>query len=161
MISGFVTGDAAVVARFERIPLALREQLRVAVTRLAIKLQRKVKADKLSGQVLKVKTGTLRRSIDQSVMQTEHGVTGKVSTNVSYGKKHEYGFHGTETVPAQLRTIKQAFGRSITPVEVMVKSYEKRVDLPERSFLRSALREMNESGEIRHEIEAAVARVKK
>lgn len=161
MIKGEVIGAEAVVRRFERIPAALQIQLKVAITRLTIKLQRKVKVDKLSGQVLKVRTGTLRRSIDQLVTETAGSVTGRVSTNVGYGKKHEYGFKGVETVEAHLRTIKQAFGRSITPVEVNVRAHSRKVNLPERSFLRSALKDMASSGEIRNEIQAAVTRATK
>ncbi len=140
------------------MPSALRRQLNVAITRLTLMLQRDVKAQKLSGQVLNVRTGTLRRSIDYAVAETPTAIVGKVSTNVRYGRRHEYGFSGTETVRAHLRSIKQAFGRSINPKTVQVASFTRSVNLPERSFLRSALQDLDQSGRVRVELEAAVRR---
>lgn len=158
MIEAYITGSEKVVRKFDTFPAKLRAQLKIAITRLTIKLQGHVKAQKLSGQVLNVRTGTLRRSIDQLVTETSDSIVGKVSTNVGYGKKHEYGFTGTETVEAHLRQVKKAWGRTITPKEVMVRSYTRKVDLPERSFLRSALRDFAEGGQINTELEAAVKR---
>jgi hypothetical protein len=157
MITGTVTGAEAVIAKFDHMPQKLHAKLKFAITRLTLKLQKNVKADKLSGQVLKVRTGTLRRSIDQHVVDTGSAITGRVSTNVKYGKAHEYGFTGTQDVRAHLRTIKQAFGRSINPVSVTVREHSRSVKMPERSFLRSALRDMNESGQIMEALNKAVA----
>jgi hypothetical protein len=41
-----------------------------------------------------------------------------------------------------LRQIKEAYGRPIAAKAVSVRGYSRRVDLPERSFLRSALDDM-------------------
>lgn len=157
---GTVTGSEAVVAKFDAFPEKLHKQLKIAITRLTLFLQKDVKAGKLSGQALKVRTGTLRRSIDQRVLETPNSVTGVVSTNVKYGKVHEYGFSGAVTVRAHLRQIKQAFGRSINPVSAMVSEHTRQVNLPERSFLRSALKDLGDSGRILTEINAAVERAK-
>lgn len=156
MIRGYVVGDAAVIQRFSSMPNKLRTNIRTAITRLVIKLQRNVKANKLSGQVLNVRTGTLRRSIDFKVSETGTGIAGKVSTNVKYARPHEYGFQGVVTVQAHLRQIKEAFGKSITPTTVAVGAHTRQVNLPERSFLRSALRDMEQSGEITRELAEAV-----
>ena len=161
MIDGYVSGGESVTRRFDAMPGKLRAQLKVAITRLTIKLQRYVKAEKLSGQVLNVRTGTLRRSVDQVVEEAGDKIVGRVSTNVSYGKKHEYGFSGTETIEAHLREIKKAWGRSITPRQVMVREHTRTINLPERSFLRSALKDFAESGQITTELDAAVARAAK
>jgi hypothetical protein len=158
MIDAYVSGAEVVTRRFDALPGKLRAELKLAITRLTTKLQRHVMANKLSGQVLNVRTGTLRRSIDQLVVDGGNTIVGKVSTNVSYGKKHEYGFNGSETIESHLREIKKAWGRSITPKQVVVREHTRRVALPERSFLRSALRDFAETGQINNELEAAVKR---
>ena len=115
--------------------------------RLVLKLQRRVRAEKLSGQVLKVRTGNLRRSIDTAMVESSNGVVGVVSTNTKYGRIHEYGFKGTMSVKAHMRTNKKS-GKSFK-----VRSFPRSVNLPERSFLRSALGDMTD--EIKMEILAA------
>ncbi len=47
---------------------------------------------------------------------------------------HEYGFNGDVTVKAHLRMIKMAFGKSISPKQVSIKTHTRKVDLPEKSF---------------------------
>lgn len=158
MIGGYLVGDAEVVAKLDGMGVSLREEMKAGIGRAVLKLQRMVVQDKLSGQVLKVRTGTLRRSIDQVVIDEGEKVAGVVSSNLKYARIHEYGFRGTVSVRESLRTIKQAFGRPIEPRQVSVRSHSRRVDLPARSFLRSALADLEASGAIRAEMEAAVQR---
>lgn len=156
MIEAQVTGDTVVAYRMRRLPASTREEIRVAIGRLTLRLQRRVMRDKLSGQVLKVRTGTLRRSINQVVLDEADGVAGIVSTNVKYGRLHEYGLKGEVTVKAHLRTIKKAFGKSITPMQIAVKQHTAQRDLPKRSFLRTALEDI--APQVRPELEKAIAR---
>lgn len=156
MSSVSVTGTA-VIRRFEGMPEKLRQELNTSIGKLVLKLQRDVQNSKLSGQVLNVRTGRLRRSIAQAVSSTEKGVIGVVSTAVEYAPIHEFGFSGTQTVQQHLRLIKQAFGRQLkAPVSVTVKQHSRAVNLPERSFLRSALADMRP--EVMAELEAALSR---
>jgi hypothetical protein len=155
MIEGLVLGGTEVVQRFDAMPKRLREELRVGIERLSIRLTNKVK-DKLNGQVLKVRTGLLRRSITQAVMEQGDTVTGITSTAVAYARAHEYGFDGVVSVRAHMRTIKQAFGRSINPVTFPVAAHSMHMKLPEKSFLRSSLRELEASGAIRDGLAEAV-----
>jgi phage gpG-like protein len=128
--------------KLRRIPQQVQSSVLRAVQRLAIDIQGYVKTDKLSGQVLHVRTGTLRRSINQSVKQDGKRVLGVVGTNVKYARAHEYGFSGTVDVKAHLRTISQAFGRPLaTPATQNIRAYSRKVNLPERSFLRSAIKD--------------------
>lgn len=114
-----------------------------SVARSALKLQSEVMENRLSGQVLNVRTGNLRRSIHQRVTNTGSAVIGEVNTNVRYGAAHEYGFAGTVNVKASLRQVRQAFGRPLkSPRYVQIRAHSRNVNLPERSFLRSALRDM-------------------
>lgn len=138
----FIGGDvlAAVLRAYgDKVQAAIVQ----SVGRSALRLQREVMQNRLSGQVLNVRTGNLRRSIHQQVTNTGSAVIGEVNTNVRYGAAHEYGFAGTVNVKASLRQVRQAFGRPLkSPRYVQVRAHSRNVRLPERSFLRSALRDM-------------------
>lgn len=109
------------------------------IARLVITLQRNVKI-KLSGGVLNVRTGRLRRSINMELRGVDTPqVEGRVGTNVVYARPNEFGYNGT--VKEHMRTIKEAFGKPLkAPVTFSVPAHT--THLPERSFLRSALAEL-------------------
>jgi phage gpG-like protein len=135
-----VSGASEVVHRFEKLPSALDALLAKKMQALAIGLSAHVMQNKLSGQVLKTRTGNLRASINPRIMNTAGERKAIVGTNMQYAAKHEYGFSGTEKVKAHLRIIKQAFGRRLkAPVQVQVGAFSRSVNFPVRSFLRSAL----------------------
>lgn len=152
-----VTADGADATRSLReYAKRIEREAKTSVGRLTLRLLTKVKQDKLSGQVLNVRSGRLRRSINQRVVVSAGRVEGTVGTNVEYAAGHEYGFKGQVSVKAHMRMIKQAFGKSITPRLVQVRAHPREMDLPERSFLRSALRDMQP--EIMAELQASVGR---
>lgn len=133
----------ALLARIEGAEQRLREGLRRAVLRLAIEAQGKVKAEKLTGQVLHVRTGTLRRSINQRVTETPDGVHASVGTNVEYARIHEYGFAGPVSVKAHTQLRKAVFGKALTnPRRIAIRAHSRNVKMPARPFLRPVLDEM-------------------
>lgn len=136
-------GDEIVISRLNARGLLYERQILQAVTRLTIDLQRSVRSEKLSGQVLNVVTGTLRRSIDYRVTQQTKGIEGRVSTNIFYGAVHEYGPRAT--AEASRAAFRREEGR--TQIE----------QLPPRSFLRSALQDLIASGRIERDLSAAVS----
>lgn len=107
--------------------------LKTEIRRIAVDLSGHVKDKKLSGQVLKVQTGRLRRSINFRVAETGTGIEAKVGTNVEYARVHEFGFSGTVNVKAHMRKGKKAYE---------VRAHSRKVNLPERSFLRSTMTDM-------------------
>jgi len=122
-----------------------------------LKLQRLIITQKLSGQVLKRRTGNLASSINvggpmtaTDFFATPAEIIGRVGTKVWYGKVHEYG--GSFTVKAHDREVSQVFGKSVTPFTQHVRSYT--ANFPERSFLRSGLKDM--SSQMRDAIANAV-----
>lgn len=154
--AGTVVGDKEIARRFRALPDGIRSRVTESIGRLALMLQRKVMQEKLSGQVLKVRTGTLRRSIDQRLVTDNNTVSGVVSTNVKYGKVHEYGSTDTVTVKEHVRLVKQAWGKQLKhPVWATVKAHAVKQNIPERSFLRSALADMKP--EIMAALERAVS----
>lgn len=132
MISGTVTNNTKLPAKG-----TYSSALHKTIAALTMKLLGMVKSDKLSGQVLNRKTGRLSRSINAKF--ENGGSTGVVGTNVAYGKVHENG--GAYSIPAHMRMMKVAFGKPVqNPRMIEVREHIAR--FPERSFLRTALREL-------------------
>ena len=156
----------ALMAHLSAFPERLATSVVRAMNRITIGLQARVKAEKLSGQVLHVRTGTLRRSINREVRASGSAgmIEGIVGTNVEYAAAHEYGFDGTVTVRAHVRRISTKFksealqsqnGKAATIARWVgrsgknrfvkgyadVAAHARHMHLPERSFLRSALKE--------------------
>lgn len=143
MIQGEVIGASALIERIGDIGPRTRVEVRKAVDLVALKLLARTKL-KLSDDVLKVRTGRLRRSINQTVTDDGDSIIGTVGTNVSYAKFQELGFSGSMNVKEHLRTIKTAFGKSIKggAVTFTVQAHSRHVDYPAHSFLASAMREI-------------------
>lgn len=140
MITGHVTGEASMQLYIRSRGIVLRGELRRVVQAQALRLLAIVKA-KLSGPVLKNRTGRLRRSINERLTETADEISASVGTNVNYARAHELGFEGVVNVREHLRTITQAFGNPIAPTQVHVGAHPRHMRLPVRSFLRSTLRE--------------------
>jgi len=100
--------------------------------------------EKLTGEVLQVRSGRLRRSINMRMEGTGGDqVSGTVGTNVLYAAIHEFGGtipgHPLEAVNAKaLRFMPKGASDFIFRRRVQIPD----IRMPERSFLRSALREM-------------------
>jgi phage gpG-like protein len=143
LINGALVGDAALIEHIGGIAPKARAELRKAVDLMAIKTLARVKL-KLSDDVLRVRTGRLRRSITQAVTDDAGSIHGVVGTNVEYARIHELGFSGSQNIRAHLRTIKTAFGKSIKggAVTFQVSAHSRQVDIPARSFLASSLAEL-------------------
>lgn len=62
-----------------------------AVEEATTLVQARVMKEKLSGQVLKVRTGKLRRSITQKIDRDTGSISGIVGTNTRYARIHEFG----------------------------------------------------------------------
>lgn len=131
--------DAALQAALKGYPQRLHARVLRTINRFTVELQARVKA-KLSGEVLHVRTGTLRRSINRELREEGGTILGIVGTNVSYAAAHEYGFDGEVTVKAHLRRAAGAKRKAMAATPV--REHTRRMVLPERSFLRSALEEL-------------------
>ncbi len=109
MITGTVTGDDRVIARLDSMGAAIQERVVKAVLRSAIDLESYVRKNKLAGQLLKRRTGTLAASIQHKVVVSGGSVTGIVGSRVNesaplkYAAIHEYGFSGQVNVRAHTR----------------------------------------------------------
>ena len=98
MISGYLIGDRQLVARLGRLPDAIKQEVSQTIDALGLRLINNVVTQKLSGQVLKRKTGRLASSIFRGAPDTRSRfeltgttATSYVGTNVTYGRTWEYG----------------------------------------------------------------------
>jgi len=133
-----------------------------SMARLVFALSNKIKFQKLSGQVLRNKTGVLRDSISPSVRADGNSIIGQVATNVEYARIHEYG--GEIHHPGGTAYMfDKSSGRAIFVsnnsmwAHLLPRTAPHLIPMPERSFMRTALQEMEP--DIRATFENALSEV--
>jgi len=142
MLNIQLVGDRELIQRFAAMPQRIQQALLKKVTTLALKLENKVKGDKLSGQVLNVRSGNLRRSIQNLVTQTNSSTIGQVysSGDVKYAAIHEFG--GTIQIP-EITARGRALASTMAGKQVFFKKVAAHtITMPQRSFMRSSLSDM-------------------
>lgn len=127
---------------FDEMNNRVRFEIRRTINALTLRLQRIIQEDMLSGQRLKVQSGRLRGSVSSKVDEDKDSIEGTVGAGgalVPYAPAHEFGLNGSLGVKAHLRTIKQVFGRPISPVQVNIKAHSRNVRFRELRFMRDSL----------------------
>lgn len=127
---------------FEEMNDRIKFEIRRTINALTLRLQRTVQEDMLTGQRLKVQSGRLRGSVSSKVVEDQNFIEGTVGAGgalVPYAFTHEFGLNGSMGVKAHLRTIKQAFGRPISPRQINVKAHSRNVRFKELRFMRDSL----------------------
>ena len=154
MISITITGDRELIARLERMPARVHDALLRKVTKLDLELEAKVK-EKLSGQVLNIVTGALRRSIHGTVEDGSTKVVGKVASSgdVKYAGIHEFGGRtpAHDILPSKAKALAFVMGGKQVFAKIV---HHPGSNMPERSYLRSSLSDMKD--EIVSELQQAV-----
>jgi phage gpG-like protein len=117
---------------------ALKDEIRSALLNATIDMAMRLQAsiqDGLSGPILETRTGRLRDSIQVSIDQSSPANPRAVlSSDVPYAAFQNYGFSGAEQVREQIQHRSVAFGRPMTPRDVLVQAYQRQVDYPGRAF---------------------------
>jgi phage gpG-like protein len=140
-----VRGLEETSARFDAYPAALQAALGANATELAAALANLVKNDKLSGAVLNSRSGALSNSIAASVTDEADGFVASVGSegDIKYAAIQEYGGKTSahEILPAK--------GDVLAFIAGDGQHFARRVEhpgslIPERSYLRSALADMND-----------------
>lgn len=134
-MQGQVVGAENVVLNLRKASDAMRARIGQTVERLGLETLRVVKDLYLSGGALGVRTGRLRRSINEQFTQDGDTFVSTVGTNVEYGRFWELGFNGTESVREHLR-------RTPKGAEAIVHAHQRRVSVAARPFLQPALDDM-------------------
>lgn len=92
--------------------------LEARMSALHIELQRRIVEGALSGQVLNVRTGALRRSIQEATVRTGDRISSTVFTGLVYAAIHEYG--GVITPKAAKALVFEIDGRKIFAQSVTI-----------------------------------------
>lgn len=129
-------------------PQMAMQRLVKILTKIGIDLSGWVQQQKLQGQVLHHRTGWLSSHVHPQTKQQGMSVTTTVGIDknaVPYAAIHEFGFTGQENVRAHQRTISMAFGRPIEATTIEVGAFTRTMHMPERSYLRSSLRDRRDT----------------
>lgn len=135
-----VDGDLDVTLKLQSLPDRLRDELYTAMKTVMFDLQSYIQTNKLSGQVLNRRSGTLSRSFTNDVEQGENIIEGTTGPNTPYARIQEYG---GQTAPhvIEARNVKAlmftAGGKTL--FRRLVHHPGSRI--PERSYMRTALAE--------------------
>ena len=89
---------------------------------------------KLNGEVLNKRTGELYKSIRSNTFVNSKEIKIVLNTDCKYANIHEYGFNGLVSIMAHERKTKNGL--------VSVKAHSRFMKIPERSFLRTSLKEI-------------------
>lgn len=145
MLSVVVTGDREAEDRLRSMPAALRILLQRKMTTLSMRLYRHILMNKLSGQVLHTVSGRLKRSIVERTTDDGTKIVSEIYSDGSapYANIHEYGgktpAHDIVATKVQalsfLREGKRVFYKRV---------HHPGSRMPERSYMRSALEDMQE-----------------
>lgn len=111
-----------------------RLHLRQAFSKVGYGLVTYIKTNKLAGDPLHQRSGRLAESIHAENTSNERTISVRVGTNVRYAAVHEYGFNDVVNVRAHLRLSKNG-------IKFPVRAHTMDMKMPERSFMRSSLRE--------------------
>jgi phage gpG-like protein len=152
LITGKVTSGHDLPDKIRGAERMVVSALDKTMVRLALKMVAMVKG-KLSGEVLKVRSGRLRRSITWRGFKDANSSTVTVGTNVKYAKTHELGL----TIPAHIVRARRGKalkfmvgGKLLFRKQVRIPA----VKMPKRSFLQASLEQMRPT--IKAELEKAL-----
>ena len=144
MLNLTLVGEKEFVAKLDEMPVAIRRILSSKLMELGERLKTHIQRDKLSGQVLNVVTGALRRSITRGpVEEVGEGLSVAVFSagDVKYAGIHEFG--GTtkphDIYPKNAQALAFMMGGQQIFAKVVHHPGSK---MPERSFMRSSLDDM-------------------
>lgn len=133
-------------AKLQSIPPNVRKSLLNYMYRVVESLRGYIITGKLSGQVLNHRTGKLWRAIHTRVDNSANSITGRVfaTSDCKYAAIHEFG--GTTKPHIIEARNKKALAFMMQGKKVIVKRVEHPGSkMPERSYLRSALKDKRAS----------------
>jgi len=155
MLQVSLTGADTLATRLETLPAAVQAAVRAKAADLAERLRAHVVDDKLSGQVLRSKTGALAASIGAEVTVDGDAVVARVfsSGDLKYARIQEYGGQtpAHDIIPNKAKVLAFITGGETVFARIV---HHPGSTIPERSYLRSSLADM--AGVIAGELKAAV-----
>jgi hypothetical protein len=88
LIAAYILGEGEILARLRAMPDAVNWGLARDITKLGIDLQNKVQQDELGGQVLAIRSGALKSSIELRIDQGASGITASIFSDSDYARAH-------------------------------------------------------------------------
>jgi phage gpG-like protein len=156
MLTVTLAGADTLNERLEALPAAVQAVVRAKAADLAQRLRAHVVNDKLSGHVLRSRTGALRASIGADVTVEGDTVQARVfsSGEVKYARIQEYGGRtgAHDIIPNKAKALAFLMGGRTVFAAIV---HHPGSTIPERSYLRSSLADM--ASVIADELKAAVA----
>lgn len=132
-----------VIATLDRLVPKATQGIRVAVTANTVRMLGYVQR-RLSGEVLNVRTGRLRRAAFDRIEDGGSAVSGVVamSSDVPYARIHEFGgrIQIPEIVPVKANALRFEYGGRVIFAK-RTKAHP--VDIPERPYMRPSLKEVS------------------
>lgn len=161
MIGLQITGDTALLAKLEATTGKVVAAAKTSLDMWATELAGYIRSDKLSGDPLNRRSGRLSQSVHPiQASDTSSSISAGAGggAGVPYAKIHEYG----GLIPAHVVAVKnaQALCFSVGGLKRFAKAVQiPDVQMPERSYMRSALREQAPEGiaELRAAVREAIA----
>lgn len=162
MIGIRITGTEQVLEKLGAVTGKVRVVAKSSLDMWATELAGYIKADKLSGQVLNRRSGRLSSSVHPVASETSTTTSAGAGggAGVPYAKAHEYGIQRNVVVSAYHRMQTMAWGKPMAnPREVLVNQHSSYINLPERSYMRSALQDKAPDGiaQLRAAVKEAIA----
>lgn len=92
-ITAAIVGQAEVIESLRKVWPSVRLAINDELQALTVQMTRDIMRNKLSGQLLQVQTGQLRRNIGEmsKVVESEDGIYGQIGTSVAHGIAFETG----------------------------------------------------------------------
>lgn len=160
MIGLEITGSESVITRLGEVTGKVRIAAKSSLDAWAAELAGYIQMSKLSGNPLHRRSGRLSASVHPVSVDTSQSISGGAASgeNVPYAKIHEYG----GMIPAHVVVVRNAKALAFTVGGVMrfAKSVQiPNVTMPERSYMRSSLREEAPKGieQLRAAVREAIA----
>lgn len=138
MITHQVIGGIKTAEMLKNMPLKVLKEVATVVREKTTEVLSHAK-QLVSGKVLRNQTGTLRRKLNIRFEESKNAVFGLVGIKLSYAAAHEFGStkSGIANVREHLRKTKSG---NLAKVKAHSRNWKH--NLPERSFLRRALKDL-------------------
>ena len=136
-----VIHTAKVVSGMNKMKAKTPHASKMAMLRAVEMLGGYIVKNKLSGQVLKRRTGHLAGSISTEVLGTRYETIGRIGSNLKYARVHELGIDKMVSIRAHTRKIKMAFGNIISPREIHISAHSRHMKQKKRRYIENSMRE--------------------
>jgi hypothetical protein len=154
VITGRLVGDDTVLAWLRGSPDAAASGLARVITGLGIDLQRKLQETELGDQILATRSWSFEPNLSVQIDEGSDRIAANVASDNQFPLARGYRPDSTAHPRGNLRRIKNTLARPISEKTIEIRSFRRRMDIPECSFLHSALEAMDP--EIRDNVEDAL-----